>query len=150
MSYVVSDIHGNYSLFVKLLKKIKFSRKDEMFVLGDIIDKGKDEIKLMNLLFGELQDNVVVLAGNHEYEFIKFVTDLIYNDASDEKILQECKKFLNTEKLTCQDIDNIMNMPFYFEEDEFVLVHAGIDFDEKGKPIPLEKTDIETLVYDRK
>lgn len=150
MRYVVSDIHGNFSLFVKLLKKIKFSSNDEMFVLGDILDKGKDEIRLMKLLFGDLRENVVVLAGNHEYELIKLVTDLIFKDASDEMILKECKSYLQNENLTMRDVDDIMNMPFFIEDDDFVLVHAGLELDENGQPIPLEKTDLETLVYDRK
>ena len=57
MRYVVSDIHGNYELLEKLLKKIKFSEDDTLFVLGDVIDKGKDVQKLLNLLFGKLRDN---------------------------------------------------------------------------------------------
>lgn len=150
MRYVVSDIHGNYELLVKLLKKINFSEDDTLFVLGDVIDKGKDVQKLLNLLFGELRDNSVVLAGNHEYDLIKLVTDLISKDASDDVILSECKKFLGVEKLTLQDVDDIMNMPYTHEEDDFILVHAGIPFDIKGNPIPLEQAPIEDLVYDRR
>ena len=36
--YVISDIHGNYDLFMELLKKIKFSEKDTLYVLGDVVD----------------------------------------------------------------------------------------------------------------
>ncbi len=150
MRYVVSDIHGNYELLEKLLKKINFSEDDTLFVLGDVIDKGKDVQKLLNLLFGKLRDNAVVLAGNHEYELIKLVTDLIVKDASDEVILSECKKFLGVENLNLQDVDDIMNMPYAHEEDDFILVHAGIPFDIKGNPIPLEQAPIEDLVYDRR
>ena len=150
MRYVVSDIHGNYELLVKLLKKINFSEDDTLFVLGDVIDKGKDVQKLLNLLFGELRDNSVVLAGNHEYELIKLVTDLIVKDASDDVILSECKKFLGVENLNLQDVDDIMNMSYTHEEDDFILVHAGIPFDIKGNPIPLEQAPIEDLVYDRR
>ena len=150
MRYVVSDIHGNYELLVKLLKKINFSEDDTLFVLGDVIDKGKDVQKLLNLLFGKLRDNSVVLAGNHEYELIKLVTDLIVKDASDDVILSKCKKFLGVENLNLQDVDDIMNMPYTHEEDDFILVHAGIPFDIKGNPIPLEQAPIEDLVYDRR
>ena len=150
MRYVVSDIHGNYNLLIKLLKKIKFSKRDTLFVLGDVIDKGKDVKKLLDLLFGKLRDNTVVLAGNHEYEIIKIVTNLIVKDASDDEILNECKKYLGIESLTIQDVDDIMNMPFYYEEDEFILVHAGVPFDIKGSMIPLDQSPIEDLVYDRR
>ena len=38
--YVISDIHGNYDLFMELLKKIKLSGKDTLYVLGDVVDRG--------------------------------------------------------------------------------------------------------------
>ena len=67
MRYVVSDIHGNYELFVKLLKKINFSKRDTMFVLGDVIDKGKDVQKLLNLLSGKqrFRESDVLLQSPH-------------------------------------------------------------------------------------
>lgn len=150
MRYAIADLHGNYELLVKLLKKINFGENDTLFVLGDTIDKGKDVRKILNLLFGELRDNSVVLAGNHEYELIKKVTDLIVKDASDEEIVNESKKFLGVEKLSIQDVDDIMNMPYFHEEDDYVLVHAGVPFDIKGNMIPLEQAPIEDLVYDRR
>ena len=150
MRYVVSDIHGNYNLLVKLLNKIKFSKKDTLYILGDIIDKGKDVRKLLNLLFYKISKNTIILAGNHEYDFIKFVTGLIKRDVSDKEMVEECKKFLGVEYLTLEEIDEIMNFAYYYEEDDFILVHAGIPFNENGNPIALESATIEDLVYDRK
>ena len=150
MRYVVSDVHGNYNLLVKLLNKIKFSRQDTLYILGDVIDKGKDVQKLLDLIFNKIRNNVVILAGNHEYEFIKFVTNLIKNDASDEAILSKSKRFLEVDDITLDEIDEIIHLPYYYEEDDFILVHAGIQFDIRGNPIPLEQSAIETLVYDRR
>ena len=42
MIYVMSDIHGQASAFYKMLKKICFSDNDQMYVLGDVIDRGPD------------------------------------------------------------------------------------------------------------
>ena len=150
MKYVISDIHGNHKLFIKLLKKINFSKSDTLYILGDIIDKGKDVDLLLHTIFETLKNNVVVLCGNHEFEFIKFVKNLVNQDASDMEIELQCKKFLGVNKITFQDIENIMNLPFYYEEDDFILVHAGISFDSKGNSIPLNQTSKEELVYDRK
>ena len=36
MRYIVSDIHGEYELFVRLLKHISFSEEDEMYICGDV------------------------------------------------------------------------------------------------------------------
>jgi len=42
MIYVMSDIHGQAGAFYKMLKKICFSDNDQMYVLGDVIDRGPD------------------------------------------------------------------------------------------------------------
>lgn len=150
MRYVISDVHGNYNLLVKLLKKIQFSKNDILYVLGDVIDKGKDVDKLLNLLLVKLKDNAIVLAGNHEYEFVKFIYDLIEKDASDDEIIKSSQKFLNIKTITFEQIDMIMNMQYYYEEEDFILVHAGIPFDLRGNPISLKDATIEDLVYDRR
>lgn len=150
MRYVISDVHGNYDLLVKLLKKVNFSKKDTLFVLGDVIDKGKDVDRLLNLLLIELENNAVVLAGNHEYDFIKLMSSLIVRDASDEELIENAKKYLGVSSISIEQIDMIMNLGYYHEEDDFILVHAGVPFDIKGKMIPLEQADIEDFVYDRK
>ena len=47
MIYAVSDIHGCYDKFLGLLDLIKFSDDDTMYILGDMVDRGKDGIKLL-------------------------------------------------------------------------------------------------------
>ena len=69
MVYCISDIHGYYDLFCRLLDKIGFSNKDKLYVLGDFVDKGPDSIRLAKLLFS--MPNVYCIAGNHEYDFLK-------------------------------------------------------------------------------
>ena len=38
-TYVISDIHGNYEAYMRLLEKIRFSESDTLYVLGDILDR---------------------------------------------------------------------------------------------------------------
>lgn len=47
MIYAVSDIHGCYDKYKKLLKKINFGSDDTLYVLGDVIDRGPDGFKIM-------------------------------------------------------------------------------------------------------
>ena len=46
MRYVISDIHGEYFLFLELINKIGFDDSDELYVCGDVIEKGDDSVKL--------------------------------------------------------------------------------------------------------
>ena len=44
MIYVISDIHGHYDEFMKMLKMIDFKDEDILYVLGDCIDKGSKSV----------------------------------------------------------------------------------------------------------
>ena len=47
MYYVISDIHGDYESFYKMLHQINFSSDDYLYILGDIVDKGQDNLRLL-------------------------------------------------------------------------------------------------------
>ena len=75
MDYCISDVHGYYELFCRLLDKIKFGSGDRLYVLGDSVDKGPDSIRLAKLLFSV--PNIRCIAGNHEYDFLKYYRSLM-------------------------------------------------------------------------
>ena len=72
MHYVVSDIHGCYELFLKLLDKIGFSEDDTLYLLGDLMDRGPDGIRVMQDVMR--RKNVKPILGNHEDMFRYAVT----------------------------------------------------------------------------
>ena len=43
MIYIMSDLHGEYDLFVALMRKIGFTNKDSLYICGDVIEKGSHE-----------------------------------------------------------------------------------------------------------
>lgn len=65
MIYAMSDLHGCYDKFIKMLEKIDFKEDDTLYILGDVIDRGPDGIKLLLDIYG--RKNVVALRGNHDY-----------------------------------------------------------------------------------
>lgn len=44
---VISDIHANLQAFRKLLKKVKFSTRDVLVLLGDLVEKGENSLGLL-------------------------------------------------------------------------------------------------------
>lgn len=64
MIYIMSDIHGEREKFNSIMEKIKLKPEDKLYVLGDIIDRGKDGIGILLDLME--MDNATVLLGNHE------------------------------------------------------------------------------------
>lgn len=80
MHYVCSDIHGHYDYFMDILNKINFSKDDHMYIVGDVVDRGPEPIKLLKYILN--QDNMTLLIGNHEHFMIQtllFGNDDIYN-----------------------------------------------------------------------
>ena len=69
MTYVMSDIHGNKRNFDSILKQINLHPDDELYILGDVIDRYPDGIKILMWLMK--RPNTWVLLGNHEYMMLK-------------------------------------------------------------------------------
>lgn len=64
MLYVMSDIHGEYERYLSMLEQIDFSQDDTLFVLGDVVDRGPEPIRVLQDMAS--RDNVYLLKGNHE------------------------------------------------------------------------------------
>ena len=78
MIYVMSDIHGHRRRFDSVKKQINLQPEDTLYILGDVIDRNPDCIRILQQL--RAMPNVVMLLGNHEYMML----DALYNipDAS--------------------------------------------------------------------
>ena len=74
MHYVIADVHGCYDLFLKLLEKIGFSDSDTLYLLGDMIDRGPDGIKVLQDVMR--RKNVVPFLGNHEHMFYEILRSI--------------------------------------------------------------------------
>ena len=74
MIYVISDIHGEYGKYMEMLEKIKFSDEDTLFVLGDVVDRGPEPIRLLEDM--SARENVILLKGNHELMTLNFLRKL--------------------------------------------------------------------------
>ena len=74
-TYVCSDLHGQYGLFMKLCERISFSEADSMYILGDIIDKGEQSLDLLDFICKH--SNMHCIMGNHEYAFLNYYNSVI-------------------------------------------------------------------------
>ena len=83
MIYVTSDLHG-YPLekFKAMLEGVNFSQDDFLYILGDVIDRGKDGINLLRWIM--LQPNVELLLGNHEAMML--ASDFVFEEITEKSI----------------------------------------------------------------
>lgn len=156
MIYVCSDIHGHYAAYAALLARIALKPEDTLYVLGDVIDRGNDGIKILQDMMD--RPNVIPILGNHELTaavclpcLSQEITDQSLADLNEAILaaLQEwivnggaptlrALKALTVEQ--CQDILDYLREMALFSEVEaggrsFVLVHAGLDHFAPDKPL---------------
>lgn len=65
----ISDIHGNYDRYINLLKKVQYQpHVDRLILVGDIIEKGPKNLKLLRYVMQQTQtEDVHALMGNCDF-----------------------------------------------------------------------------------
>ncbi|MEO0836170.1 MAG: metallophosphoesterase family protein [Cyanobacteria bacterium J06642_3] len=124
---VIGDVHGHYDTLIALLDAISPTSEDEVYFLGDLIDRGPKSAQVVDLV---MRNQFNCLRGNHEEMLLDVVgtgevsielyQSWLYSgghatvDSYDSKIPQE-------------HIDWIKNLPLYLDLGDYWLVHAGVD-----------------------
>lgn len=141
---VIGDVHGHYDTLIALLDAVSPTSKDEIYFLGDLIDRGPKSAQVVDLV---MRNNFYCLRGNHEEMLLDVVgtgevsVDLyqswLYSgghatvDSYDSKIPQE-------------HIDWIKGLPLYLDLGDYWLVHAGVD-----PNVPLAQQNAEQFCWIR-
>jgi len=143
MQYAISDIHGCYDEFMELLQKINFGPGDTLYVLGDTIDRGMDSLKCLRYIMET--PNIHMLMGNHEQMMIDALTsDFEKNPEHMANWLENggvivLSEFIKLPKDEQSAIVNFLaNLPYLaevkIEEQNYVLVHAGLNVEDVSAP----------------
>lgn len=83
MQYVCSDLHGfSIDKFKLMLDKVGFNDSDFLWILGDVIDRGPDGIKILKWLMA--QPNAQLILGNHEAMLL--ACDFIFEEITEDSI----------------------------------------------------------------
>jgi len=122
-TFVVGDLHGCFDEFLALLRKLDYhSKKHRLILVGDLIRKGPHSLKVLGWARTHKIDWV---RGNHEQAFIKGVRE---NKLSKRPSLERLQKDMGS------DLEDWMiwleKTPLYIEEENFLVVHAGLVPDE--------------------
>lgn len=167
-TYVMSDLHGNYQAYQKMLKKIDFKMEDKLYILGDILDRGPNPIKIILDLME--RPNVEILAGNHCvmacecFEFLlQEITEeslLQMNERAMDQLLgwqmnggaSTINEFLKYDKDTQKKILRFIQNFLLYDEIEvsgktYVFVHAGLGNFTPDKE--LWEYELDELVWER-
>ncbi len=160
MTYVMSDIHGKYSLFLKMLEEVRFSDSDVLYVAGDFVDFGEEPMAL--LCDVSMRANVIPVAGEHDLLALRMLTefDRLDKDGKAAEASEEMKVWLeNGGKTTLLGfhaldgdmregiLDYLAEMVLFEEvkvkNEQYLIVHAGL----RGyEDTPLEELSPESFL----
>ena len=156
MIYAISDIHRYYDKYRAMLSEIQFKSTDSLYVLGDVIDRGPDGVKILQDM--SVRPNVFPILGNHEFTaavclpwLTQEITEQSLDSLADDQIaalgdwinnggeptLQGLWKLAPEER---QDIlEYFQEMGLYAEVEaggrSFVLTHAALENFDPEKPL---------------
>jgi serine/threonine protein phosphatase 1 len=151
--YVMSDLHGNFIIFKRMLEKIQFSKEDTLYILGDCCDRGPESLDIYYYITKE--DNIHLVKGNHETMMRDaFIANdntskqtRLWNQNGGLKTFHSYHEHLHKEAFKPYDYQ-VLKAAFYqmmiryvnrcpnfvevhINEQDYVLIHAGIN-PEKG------------------
>jgi len=117
-TWVVGDVHGCYDEFQKLLKNRNIKKDDTIILVGDIIDRGPQQIEMLKWAMENITENgkYQMVLGNHE--------DMVINK------YHTCLNLLK-----CGEIENDIAYLACKYRFEYELQDAGYKTFEEIKPI---------------
>lgn len=137
---VISDIHGCSKTLRQLLLQLRLTPEDQLFFLGDYINKGPDSLGVITIIQSLIKKeySVFPVLGNHDQMLLD------YFETKQEALVDQLNQadFLKGslhEFELHQDFFRQL-VPFYVSGD-FLLVHAGFDF---NQPQPF--SDLESML----
>lgn len=149
-TFVVGDIHGRCAQLLNLLDMLpRDPQSDTLVFLGDLIDRGADAPGCVDHILKLRRENpeqVICLRGNHEQMLLDFLdghtsmwltpvtggerTFEQYTGAAvhvrTETDLEETRRVFE-EKFPPEHLAFMRSLPFYYEDEHAIYVHAGLD-----------------------
>ena len=141
---VVGDVHGHYTALQTLLTAIAPGANDAVYFIGDLIDRGPDSAKVVELV---LENKFHCLLGNHE----QMMLDAVGGGQVSPQLLQSWLYTGGLATLTSynhhipsQHINWLQSLPLYLDLGDVWLVHAGLD-----PQLPLQEQNHEQFCWIR-
>lgn len=149
-TFVVGDIHGRCAQLLNLLDMLpRDPQTDTLVFLGDLIDRGADApgcVEHIRKMCGENPERVICLRGNHEQMLMDFLdgnfsiwlTPVTGGERTFEQYtlhpvrleteadMEEMRR-LFAEKFPAEHLEFMQGLPFYYEDEHAIYVHAGLD-----------------------
>ena len=145
-TWVVGDIHGAHKALLQVLDRAKFDyKKDELIVLGDVVDGWTETKQCINELLKI--KHLIMIIGNHDlwaWDWMKHGTlePLWTSQGGKNTIKSYGGDFCSVPESHIKFLKDANQ--YYIDEENRLFVHGGID-----PNYPIEQQHIDVLTWDR-
>lgn len=130
---VIGDVHGHYDGLMNLLESIAPNADDQVYFLGDLIDRGPQSAQVVEFVKNSPHQS---LLGNHEYLLLEaFPNGQVYPPALQAWLQSGGRATVASYEDMSQllvHVEWIRTLPPYMDLGDVWLVHAGV---RPGMPI---------------
>ncbi len=123
----IGDVHGHYLGLNNLLDTIAPSQADELYFLGDLVDRGPNSSSVVELVKSH---GYACILGNHEEMMLGALAQasdpsnlLAWSSCGGEETLSSYRSNTQLE----EHLAWMASLPLYLDLGEVWLVHAGVD-----------------------
>jgi serine/threonine protein phosphatase 1 len=125
---VIGDVHGHYEGLMSLLEAIAPTSNDQVYFLGDLIDRGPQSCQVIDFV---RQSNYPCILGNHEQMMLNILTrEDIPTQAMQAWLYSGGQATLSsyqTANIPQDHLDWFQTLPTYIDLGDIWLTHAGLD-----------------------
>lgn len=102
--FAIGDIHGCANTFIQLIDRLNISTFDQIFLLGDLINKGENSKAVVDTILKLQESNFQIypIKGNHEQAFLmafgcgfEFFVDYLEKNNADEFLDSDVEMYLD-------------------------------------------------------
>jgi serine/threonine protein phosphatase 1 len=132
--YVTTDLHGCLLSFRELVEhKLQLRPQDELYLLGDYVNKGPDSRGVLDYLLqlAARGYQVQCLRGNHDQELLDAArghTAALWASAADRQLTLQSFGVGQAADIPEPYLRWLEALPYQLDIPGFTLVHAGFDF----------------------
>jgi bis(5'-nucleosyl)-tetraphosphatase (symmetrical) len=118
--YAIGDVQGCHDELRALLARLRFSAdRDQLWLVGDLVNRGPASLATLRLVHG-LRDNAVVVLGNHDLHLLAVATGVRRRRRSDT--LDELLAASDRDAL----LEWLISQPLAHAQEHDLMVHAGV------------------------
>ncbi|BAZ27802.1 metallophosphoesterase [Cylindrospermum sp. NIES-4074] len=125
---VIGDVHGHYQGLMLLLEAIAPTSEDQVYFLGDLIDRGPQSAQVVDFV---KESNYSCLLGNHEQMLLSILSDTENFSATMQAWLysggQATLASYEAATIPQEHFDWFKTLPAYLDLGDIWLTHAGVD-----------------------